>query len=116
MTSVCDRFCVTPRHDEFRWSVCLLLFCGTAVNYMDRQVIGILKPTLMNDLNWNQIDYGNVVLVFQAAYAVGSGCGGWFMDRVGVKFGYGVAVFGWSIAATLQGAMRSVVGFSLVRF
>jgi len=100
----------------FRWVVCALLFAGTTINYIDRQVIGLLKPTLMADLGWSQIDYGDIVFAFQAAYAIGYGGGGWFMDRVGVKLGYATAVFGWSIAAVLHGVVRTVSGFSLVRF
>ena len=72
-----------------RWSICVLLFLAATINYIDRQVIGILKPILMDDLGWNEIDYSNVVFAFQAAYAIGYCGGGWFMDRVGLKLGYG---------------------------
>jgi MFS transporter, ACS family, hexuronate transporter len=99
----------------FRWVICGLLFLATTINYMDRQVIGILKPTLMADLGWNEIDYSNVVLAFQAAYAVGYGGGGWFMDRVGTRFGYAVAVLLWSLAAMGHAFVRTVAGFSAAR-
>ena len=56
---------------HFRWVICALLFFGVTKNYMDRQVLGLLKTTLQHDLGWNEIDYSNVVLAFQAAYAVG---------------------------------------------
>lgn len=101
---------------RYRWVICALLFFATTINYIDRQVIGILKPTLMSELGWSQVDYGDIVFAFQTAYAIGYGCGGWFMDRVGVRFGYAVAVFWWSVAALLHGVARTVGGFSLVRF
>lgn len=104
-----------PRPSRYRWWVCALLFAATTINYMDRQVIGILKPTLMNELGWNQIDYGNIIFAFQAAYAIGYAGGGWFMDRVGTRLGYSIAVFAWSIAAALHGLVRTVSGFSMAR-
>jgi ACS family hexuronate transporter-like MFS transporter len=99
----------------FRWVICGLLFLATTINYMDRQVIGILKPTLMSDLGWNEIDYSNVVFAFQAAYAFGYGGGGWFLDRVGTRFGYAVAVLVWSLAAMGHAFVRTVAGFSAAR-
>jgi ACS family hexuronate transporter-like MFS transporter len=99
----------------FRWVICALLFLATTINYMDRQVISILKPTLMSDLGWNEIDYSNVVFAFQAAYAIGYGGGGWFMDRVGTRFGYAVAVLVWSLAAMGHAFVRTVAGFSAAR-
>ena len=56
---------------KFRWVICAVLFLGISKNYMDRQVLGVLKVTLQHDLGWNEIDYSNLVFVFQAAYAVG---------------------------------------------
>jgi MFS transporter, ACS family, hexuronate transporter len=106
----------TARHiGWFRWVICGLLFLATTINYMDRQVIGILKPTLMTDLHWNEIDYSNVVFAFQAAYAIGYAGGGWFMDRIGVRFGYALAVLVWSLAAMGHAFVRTVAGFSVVR-
>jgi ACS family hexuronate transporter-like MFS transporter len=99
----------------FRWVICLLLFLATTINYMDRQVISILKPTLMSDIGWNEIDYSNVVFAFQAAYAIGYGGGGWFMDRVGTRFGYALAVLVWSLAAMGHAFVRTVTGFGAAR-
>jgi ACS family hexuronate transporter-like MFS transporter len=104
-----------PRVGHFRWVICALLFLATTINYMDRQVIGILKPTLMADLGWGEIDYSNVVFAFQAAYAIGYAAGGWFMDRVGVRMGLAAAVCLWSVAAVAHAFVRSVSGFSFVR-
>jgi MFS transporter, ACS family, hexuronate transporter len=115
MTSLETHPTTAPRAGWFRWVVCGLLFLATTINYMDRQVIGILKPTLMTDLRWTEIDYSNVVFAFQAAYAVGYAGGGWFMDRVGVRFGYAVAVLVWSLAAMGHAFVRTVAGFSAVR-
>jgi ACS family hexuronate transporter-like MFS transporter len=95
--------------------ICALLFLATTINYMDRQVIGVLKPTLMAELRWGEIDYSNVVFAFQAAYALGYAGGGWFMDRVGVRFGYAMAVVLWSLAAMAHALVRSVAGFCAVR-
>lgn len=101
---------------SYRWWVCGLLFFATVVNYVDRQIISILKPTLMHDLGWDEIDYSNVIFVFQCAYAFGYAGGGWFMDRVGVRLGYAVAVLGWSLAAMGHAFARSVTGFGVARF
>ena len=81
-----------------RWGVCAFLFFATTLNYIDRQVIGILKPELANRLGWNEIDYSNVVAAFSIAYAIGYAGAGWFIDRVGVKLGYALAVLFWSLA------------------
>jgi ACS family hexuronate transporter-like MFS transporter len=82
----------------YRWRICAFLFFATTINYVDRQVIGILKPVLSSGLGWNEIDYSNVVFAFQVAYAIGYVGAGWFVDRVGVKLGYSLAVLLWSIA------------------
>jgi MFS transporter, ACS family, hexuronate transporter len=100
----------------FRWVICGLLFLATTINYIDRQIIGVLKPTLCQDLGWHETDYANVVFWFQAAYAIGYAVGGRTMDWVGVKIGYACAVFLWSLAAMAHAGMRSVAGFSAARF
>lgn len=87
----------------YRWVICGLLFFATTVNYIDRQVIGILKTDLSRELGWNELDYGNIILSFQIAYAIGYVAGGRFMDRVGVRFGYALAVLLWSLAAMAHG-------------
>ena len=102
--------------DSYRWRICALLFFATTINYIDRQIISILKPTLMHDLGWNEIDYGNVIFCFQCAYALGYGSGGFFMDRVGVRRGYMAAVLGWSLAAMSHAFARTVMSFSVARF
>ena len=87
----------------YRWVVCGLLFIATTVNYVDRQVISVLKPVLEKEMGWNQIDYSNIVVCFQLAYAIGLVLMGRFVDRIGVKIGFALAVFFWSIAAIAHG-------------
>lgn len=82
-----------------RWGICALLFFATTLNYIDRQVVAILKPELRKLLGWNDIDYSNVIFAFQIAYAFGYAGVGRFIDRVGVRLGYTLAVFFWSLAA-----------------
>jgi MFS transporter, ACS family, hexuronate transporter len=82
----------------FRWGICALLFFATALNYVDRQILGILKPALEKGLNWSEKDFANIVIAFTIAYAIGYSGAGWFIDRVGVKLGYTLAVLLWSLA------------------
>src|ERR1700723_589727 len=72
---------------RLRWVICALLFFGVTKNYMDRQVLGVLKGTLQHDLGWNDIDYGNLVFAFQAAYALGMIFMGRLIDRLGTRVG-----------------------------
>lgn len=104
------------RVGRYRWLICGLLFAATAINYVDRQMIGILKPTLQQDLGWSEIDYANIVFWFQAAYAIGYLGFGRLVDRVGARFGYALAFTLWTIAHMLHGAVRTTFGFGLVRF
>ena len=104
------------RIGHYRWVVCALIFFATTVNYIDRQVIGILKPTLQGQLGWSEVDYADIVFAFQAAYALGLLVTGRLIDRLGTKLGYALALFVWSLAAMGHAAARSVVGFSVARF
>src|SRR5256885_16214884 len=90
-----------PRIGRYRWIICGLLFLATTINYVDRQVIGILKPLLQSQFNWSEIDYGDLVFAFQLAYAIGFLFAGRIMDRFGTKKGYALALSGWSLAAIL---------------
>ena len=82
-----------------RWGICALIFAVTTVNYIDRQVVSVLKPTLDAVFHWTQTDYGHIVLAFSTAYAIGQFCVGFFLDRVGVRRGLALAVVLWSLAA-----------------
>jgi MFS transporter, ACS family, aldohexuronate transporter len=101
---------------HYRWSVCALLFFATTINYIDRQVLGILAPVLQKEIGWSQLDYGYIVTAFQAAYAIGLISVGRLIDKVGTKIGYGVSIFVWSIAAMAHALVRSVFGFGFARF
>src|SRR5262252_6442571 len=84
---------------SFRWVICGLLFFAATINYIDRQVIGILKPTLQRELGWSEIDYGDIVFAFQLAYAIGFIFAGRLIDRLGSKRGLALALLVWSAAA-----------------
>ena len=101
---------------RIRWYILALLFLATTVNYIDRQVIGILKPTLSKELGWSDLDYANIVFFFQLAYAIGYIGIGRILDLIGVRRGYGLAVAIWSIAAAAHGVARSALGFGIARF
>lgn len=105
-----------PAAGRCRWVICALLFFAATVNYVDRNVIGLLKPTLQAQLGWNEIDYGNIVFAFQLAYAIGLVIVGRVMDFLGTRRGFSLAVFVWSLAATAHAFVLSVSGFSAARF
>jgi MFS transporter, ACS family, aldohexuronate transporter len=90
---------VAPRRGHYRWVICGLLFLATTINYIDRQVIGILKPMLQTQFGWSEIDYGDLVFSFQLAYAIGFLFAGRVMDLLGTKTGYALALTIWSLAA-----------------
>lgn len=107
---------VNARTGRYRWTICALLFFAATINYIDRQVIGILKPTLKSELGWDEIAYSNVVFWFQAAYALGFILMGRLMDRFGTRKGFSFAVFFWSLAAMAHSLASSVMGFGVARF
>src|SRR5499425_3707250 len=88
-----------PRIGRYRWLICGLLFLAATINYIDRQVIGILKGTLQGQFGWSEIDYADIVFAFQLAYAIGFIFAGRLMDRVGTKTGFSLALTIWSLAA-----------------
>src|ERR1035441_7671374 len=99
-----------------RWSICALLFFAATINYMDRQVIGLLKPVLQTQLGWSEIGYSNIVLAFQVAYAAGLLIMGRLVDWLGTRKGFSLAVLIWSAAAMAHAGARSVFQFAMVRF
>src|SRR5437763_12223483 len=88
---------LNKRVGRLRWSICALLFFATTINYIDRQVLGILSKDLQGALHWSEIDYGNIVAAFNAAYALGLLVVGRLIDRFGTKIGYSAALIIWSI-------------------
>lgn len=99
-----------------RWWICALLLAATTINYMDRQLIGVLKPLLQQELGWSETDYGNIVLAFQASYGIGLLLAGRALDRVGTRLGFPIAVALWSLAAMSHALARGVHGFVIARF
>jgi len=100
---------------NYRWIVVILLLTGTVINYLDRQIIGLLKPILEKDFSWTEIDYGHITSAFAAAYAIGLLISGGFIDKVGTKIGYSVSVVIWSFAAMAHAIARTVFGFGIAR-
>ena len=101
---------------NYRWSVVALLFFATTINYIDRQVLGMLKPVIAGEINLSESDYGYIVSAFQAAYAIGLLVVGRLIDRFGTRISYAVSIAVWSIAGCFHAAARGAVGFGLARF
>lgn len=100
---------------NYRWLVVALIFFATTINYLDRQIIGLLKPFLEVEFNWTETEFSYIVMAFTAAYAVGLLTMGWFIDKVGSKIGYGIAITVWSVAGMLHAVVRSAFGFGIMR-
>lgn len=101
---------------NYRWRIVALLFFATTINYIDRQVIGLLKPYIEKDMGWTEINYGQIVAAFQIAYAIGLLFSGRFLDRAGTRVGYSIAIVIWSLGGMFHAAARSVFGFGAARF
>jgi MFS transporter, ACS family, hexuronate transporter len=101
---------------RYRWRICALLFFATTINYVDRQVLGVLAPHLQQVIGWNEIQYGYIVAAFQGAYAIGLLAMGGVIDRLGTRLGYALAILIWSLAAIGHSLVRSVAGFAAARF
>jgi ACS family hexuronate transporter-like MFS transporter len=99
-----------------RWTICAMLFAATSINYMDRQVIGLLKPTLQNSIGLTEVHYGYIVAAFQVAYAVGLVVAGRLVDRLGSRVGYSLFMGVWSLAGMAHALARSALGFGIARF
>lgn len=104
-----------PPKGKYRWTICSLLFVATTINYIDRQVLGILAPDLQRAIGWSEVEYGYIVVAFQAAYALGLPLFGRFIDRFGTKLGYTVSILGWSIAAMAHALASSALSFGIAR-
>jgi ACS family hexuronate transporter-like MFS transporter len=103
------------KFSNYRWTVCALIFFATTINYLDRQVIGILKPLLESDLGIGEKDYSHIIMAFQLCYGIAMFFAGRLIDKFGTKIGYGVAVFLWSIAAMGHALAKGVLGFGFWR-
>lgn len=100
---------------NYRWLIVALLFFATTINYLDRQIIGLLKPVLEKEFAWTETDFAFIVMAFTAAYALGLLLFGWLIDRIGTRRGYSLSVIIWSISGMLHALARSVFGFSIAR-
>jgi len=100
---------------HYRWVIIGLLFTITTINYMDRNLLGVLKPTIQGDLHFSESDYGDIVFAFSMAYAAGYASMGAFTDRVGARIGLAVAAMIWCAASTAHGLVTSVAGFTVAR-
>lgn len=106
----------TSSHGNFRWVICALLFFATTINYVDRQVLGILAGPLQKELGWSEADYGFIATAFTGAYAVGLLVVGRLMDWLGTRKGFSLAIVVWSLAAMGHAFARSAFGFGAARF
>jgi MFS transporter, ACS family, hexuronate transporter len=99
-----------------KWTICALLFVATTNNYMDRQIFGLLAPTLQKAIGWNELQYGYIITAFQAAYAVGQIFIGGVLDRIGTRRGLAAIVSGWSVASVAHAFVSTSFGFGCARF
>src|ERR1035441_3787740 len=99
-----------------RWTICAMLFFATSINYMDRQVISILKPTLQHSIGMTEVSYGHITAAFMVAYALGLLVAGRFVDKVGTRIGYMVIMAVWSLSAMGHALANSVMEFGIMRF
>jgi ACS family hexuronate transporter-like MFS transporter len=107
---------VSATSSHFRWVICALLFFGTTINYVDRGILGVLAPDLERRIGWSDTEYGDINAAFSLAYALGFLFVGRFIDRVGTRAGYAIALVVWSLAAAGHALARSALGFGIARF
>jgi len=104
-----------PSPGRYRWVVMWLLFAAMVINYVDRQMIGVLKPTLSAEFGWSETDYADIVFWFQASYAVAYAIWGRLMDKIGARFGLGIAFAIWQVGHMFHGAARDLSHFMMAR-
>ena len=100
---------------KYRWTICSLIFFATTINYLDRQVISLLKSVLSTEMHWDDGDYADIEIAFQFFYAFGMLGAGRIIDKLGTKIGYAVTTGLWSVAAICHAFASSVLGFAVVR-
>ncbi len=101
---------------NYRWLIVALLLFATIINYLDRQIIGLLKPMLEKEFNWTETDFSRIIMVFTAAYAAGLLLVGRFIDKTGTKLGYAITVVVWSLAGMFHALAHGAFGFGVARF
>jgi ACS family hexuronate transporter-like MFS transporter len=100
---------------KYRWTICSLVFFATTINYLDRQVISLLKSVLSEEMHWDDGDYANIEIAFKFFYAFGMLGAGRIIDKLGTKIGYALSTTLWSVAAVCHAFASSVLGFAVVR-
>lgn len=100
---------------NYRWLIVALLFFATTINYLDRQILGLLKPILEKEFKWTETNFAHIVMAFTASYAVGLVTLGWLIDKIGTKLGYAFTIVFWSIAGMLHAFARTPFGFGMAR-
>lgn len=99
-----------------RWTICAMLFFATSINYIDRQVLGILAPTLQHSIGWTEAQYGYIIGAFQVSYAIGLVAAGRMVDKLGCRIGYALLMGAWSMASMAHALAASALGFGVARF
>lgn len=100
---------------KYRWTICALVFFATTINYLDRQVISLVKGYVETEFKWTEIDYSNLTVAFQLSYAIAMMFIGRLVDKLGTKMGYAVSLIAWSLAAIGHGFIASTGGFFVAR-
>ena len=100
---------------RYRWVVVSLLFFATTINYLDRQVIGLLKDNLAKDFSWSEKDYSRIVMAFSTAYAIALMLFGRLIDKIGTRLGYAISIIIWSVAAMFHALATGTIGFGIAR-
>jgi MFS transporter, ACS family, hexuronate transporter len=106
---------IAQKVGRYRWTIVALLFFATTINYIDRTMLGLLKPDLSKEMGWSEDDYGNIVTAFQAAYALGFLFFGRIIDKFGPKIGYSLAIIIWTIGHVAHGLSSSIAAFMASR-
>lgn len=107
---------INEKIGNYRWRIVAFLFFATTINYIDRQILGVLAPFLQEELKWSELEYSWIVTSFQVAYAIGMVSMGNLMDKVGTKIGYIIAIVIWSLAGIFHSICKGFLSFSIVRF
>src|SRR5215207_510486 len=100
---------------KYRWTICALVFFATTINYLDRQVISLVKENLDVEFGWTKTDYANITVAFQLCYALAMFFVGRLIDKLGTKMGYAISLLLWSIAAMGHALVNSTAGFFVAR-
>jgi ACS family hexuronate transporter-like MFS transporter len=106
---------LTSKINNYRWIIVALLFFATTINYIDRQIIGYLKPILEKEFSWTETDFAHIVMAFTAAYAIGLLLFGRLIDKIGTRTGYSVIIIIWSVAGMFHAIARSALHFGIAR-